>query len=224
MLMDYNWLVLAHLLLFVYWLGGDLGVFWSSRYVVDPTVSVDARVVAGKIMHALDLVPRVCLVLILPVGISMSAARWGLPVSGAALAVIWIAALAWLAIAVTVYLRGGTALARRLAPADTGVRIGVLVSCAGVAAWGFAGGGPLAEQPWLAGKFGLFALLVACGLAIRVALRPFVPAFRQLVVEGSKPELERQLAGSIAKVRPFVLLIWAGLVASAALGVFKPVG
>ena len=38
--------LLAHLLLFVYWLGGDLGVFYSSRFVVDATLTREARLVA----------------------------------------------------------------------------------------------------------------------------------------------------------------------------------
>ncbi len=60
--------LVAHLLLFVYWLGGDLGVFYSSRFVVDPGRSREARLTAAKIMLDLDLIPRICMSLTLTVG------------------------------------------------------------------------------------------------------------------------------------------------------------
>ena len=42
--------VIIHVLLFVYWLGGDLGVFYSSKFVVRPDISPEARAIAAKIM------------------------------------------------------------------------------------------------------------------------------------------------------------------------------
>ncbi|MDP7297072.1 MAG: hypothetical protein QGF92_06425, partial [Gammaproteobacteria bacterium] len=57
----YDFLLVFHLLLFVYWLGGDLGVYYSSGMVVDPKLSNSARVTAAKIMVNLDFVPRICM-------------------------------------------------------------------------------------------------------------------------------------------------------------------
>ena len=44
----YDWLIIFHLLLFVYWLGGDMGVFYSSSMVINPKLSNSARVTAGS--------------------------------------------------------------------------------------------------------------------------------------------------------------------------------
>ena len=63
--------IFLHVLLLVYWLGGDLGTFYSSRYIVKPDLSVEARSTALKIMSFCDVFPRICLVLFLPSGITL---------------------------------------------------------------------------------------------------------------------------------------------------------
>ena len=51
-------LLYLHILLFVYWLGGDAGVFYSSTFVTDTTLSREARLTAFKIFINLDMLPR----------------------------------------------------------------------------------------------------------------------------------------------------------------------
>ncbi|MCC5867213.1 MAG: hypothetical protein JJU27_01765 [Gammaproteobacteria bacterium] len=220
--MDPQWLVLAHLLLFVYWLGGDLGVFYSSRFVTNPALGTEARATAAHIMLAVDLAPRICMILILPVGLTLAAMTWGLDLSGLLLTLIWLGCLVWLVLAVSIYLREGSALAHLLARIDQAIRWFVIVVVGGVALWSLVADGPLAGQFWLAAKMLIFALLVICGLGIRAVLKPFGPAFGKLMREGSSPDVEADLGRSVARARPFVLAIWAGLVLAAGLGVFKP--
>ena len=63
-----DFFLILHLLLFAYWLGGDIGVYYSSGMVVNPKLGIEARRIAGKIMMNIDLVPRICLSLMLTVG------------------------------------------------------------------------------------------------------------------------------------------------------------
>src|SRR5690606_33420837 len=70
----HGWWIVLHIVLFVFWLGGDLGVFYSSRYVIDPALDPQARSTALRIMSGLDLAPKVCLVLFLPSGVTLMAA------------------------------------------------------------------------------------------------------------------------------------------------------
>jgi hypothetical protein len=69
----YHATLLLHLLLFTYWLGADLGVFYSSRYVLRSDLPPASRAVALKIMAWLDVAPRLCLVLFLPSGVTLMA-------------------------------------------------------------------------------------------------------------------------------------------------------
>lgn len=218
--MLYDLLVLVHVILFTYWLGGDLGVFYASRFVSDPDLGREARKTAAAIMLAVDMSPRICMVLILPVGLHLAAIRQQVPLSDPALAVIWIAALGWLGLVLAVHYVHAQPAAGALQRTDFLLRIVVIGATAGAAVWhvvdpDFIGG------DWIALKLLLFAVTVACGLAIRIVLRPFGPAFASLMEEGSRPATEGAIQRSLQRARPFVIAIWIALVLEAALGIFQ---
>ena len=54
-------LTLLHLLIPIYWLGGDLGAFYGSRFMIDPARSVPERMMALKILNNIDMAPRTTL-------------------------------------------------------------------------------------------------------------------------------------------------------------------
>jgi hypothetical protein len=76
-------LALLHLLIPVYWLGGDLGAFYSSRFMIDPARTVPERMMALKILNNIDMAPRTTLILAFPTGFTLAVAKgWiDLPVS-----------------------------------------------------------------------------------------------------------------------------------------------
>lgn len=218
--MLYDLLTLAHVILFAYWLGGDLGVFYASRSVSNPDLGKTARAVAARIMLAVDLSPRVCMVLILPVGLHMASIRNQMPMSDIALIGVWLAAALWLALVLLVHFvhhRGAGTVLQRV---DFGFRLLVIAATVGTA------GVQLARPEWIRAdwislKLLLFGILVGCGLGIRIALRPFAPAFTKLMSEGSTPNTEAAIQLSLGRARPFVIAIWIGLVLAAALGIFQ---
>ena len=65
---SYELMLLIHIILFCYWLGGDIGVFYSSNFVVDSKLSRETRLIAAKIMLGCDLIPKICMSLMLTVG------------------------------------------------------------------------------------------------------------------------------------------------------------
>lgn len=220
----YDAAILLHLLLLTYWLGGDLGVFYSSRFVMNPTLTPAARATALRIMAGCDLGPRICLVLFLPSGVSLMATRpHGADFLGAwQVGLVWALGLAWLALAVWSSLREHDAWLRRL---DLLVRIGLIIGLLGIAAFTILAHDPFGvttNPKWLGGKVALYAIAVGCGIAIRFRLRPFAPAFGALMTSGSTPDVERTLRGSIRRSEPFVFLIWLCIAGAATLGVVKP--
>jgi hypothetical protein len=219
--------ILLHILLLTYWLGADLGVFYASRYVTDPTVPLAGRMVATKVMHVVDMAPRVCLVLFLPSGVTLMALdEFGRDLFyGWPLALVWIASLIWLALVVLDYRRSPQRYAQLVHRVDFGVRIALVVGLLAVSAYAFVASEPFGvstNPKWLAGKVAAYGLCIFGGLMIRVKLRPFGKALAELQTSGSTPEVERAIHGSVRGSIPYVLLIWAMVLVAAFLGVVKP--
>jgi hypothetical protein len=203
------WIKLFHLLCLVYWLGADLGTFYAARFVARGELTPAARATAAKIMLGIDLAPRVCMPLTLASGVHLAAGIGLVPLAGAGIAAVWAACLAWMGTAVWLHHAPPGARKDAVARADFGAR-GLLVLA--LAAWAFTLPG------WLMLKLLCFAATVACGMAIRVALKPFGPAFGALMARGATPEGDAVLAGSIARCVPWVIAIWVLLLVAAAAG------
>jgi hypothetical protein len=214
--------LLVHVLLFVYWLGGDIGVFYSSRFVVDGSLERETRMIAAKIMLNIDLVPRICMSLMLTVGGILSEYH-GIEHPMWQMVGIVLLGPVWLALVLTIHFREGTPLAATLTRIDFWFRWILIASViASVANSWF--GDRLADAPWVGLKLLVFAGLVFCGLMIRLALKPFVAAFHKLAAGTITDEDNTAMAASLGRVRPFVVLIWVGLIVEAVLGIVKPFG
>ncbi len=213
--------ILAHLLLFAYWLGGDLGVFYASRYRNRGDLDIKTRLLIGKITAAIDMSPRTTLVLMLPVGLTLAANLGLSPVTGVWLALVWIASLAWLLLVWTVHLKKGTERARQFANLDMLIRAAVVVVLTVAAIATFVTGEPFVEN-WLALKVLLFAGTVFCGIMIRFAIKPYGVIFEEIVAEGSTPEREARFKSAAKVSRFWVKSLWALLLVAAWVGIAKP--
>jgi hypothetical protein len=217
-----------HIALFAYWLGGDVGVFYASRYIIKSELGAESRAVATKIMHATDIAPRISLVLILPSGITLMAEG---PlgdeffVHGWLLALVWVCGLAWLAVSLIDYRGGDTPLARLSQKADLLVRYALSAALVAVGLYTILATDPFGvdtNPKWLGAKVVAYALCIFSGVMIRRQLKPFGPAFGKLVTSGSTPEVEKAILGSIKRCEPWVYAIWTLVLLAALLGVMKP--
>ena len=218
---SYVFVKLAHLLLFAYWLGGDIGVFYSATFLRKRALGIEARQTALRILAWIDMIPRYCLVLMLPVGYMLADRVGAVNLRPGWIAITWLVALSWLSLVVSVHRFQGTLLGERLRKVDLVWRFILVPGLIWDAVQGFRGTGHLLT-PWLSGKVLAYSLCIVCGIGIRVFGKPMVPALRQIFTTGSTPELEDLVVRTQAKTRPMVLMIWALLVTAAFLGIAKP--
>lgn len=215
-------LLVLHVGLFGIWLGSDFATFLSSRFVMKEDLAVSTRTTIAKLMLLFDLGPRIALVLMLPAGLAL-AQTYGGPFQGVGPTIaIWAVALAWLWAVLTIHFKEGSALAERLRSIDLGFRSLVAAGLVGSAVWSLAGDSGPFFQTFLAVKVLLFGLIIACGIAIRFALKPFSATFGALVTHGSTPEREAQLKRDLIATYPYVFAIWTMVIVAAILGVVRP--
>ena len=123
-------LTLLHLLVPIYWLGGDLGTFLSGRVLRNPAHSPAERLLALKILLNCDMGPRTALIMAFPTGFSLAVAKGWLALPLWAVALAWLAGLGWLAVAWAIHLKHGPA-ANPYRKADSVIRISALAALTG---------------------------------------------------------------------------------------------
>lgn len=216
--MDYQLWVVAHILAAGYWLGTDLAVYWIAGRIVDPTLPPAVRGFCAKAMLLLDMVPRTCLILTLAIGLTLAARLGSIAPLAPWLPLLWLAALAWLALAWTVFRLEHSPRGHQLARLDFGLRVLIALGCAALAVDAGRAGGWIPAQGWLAAKLGIFAAIIALGLVIRVQLRPFGALYARTLASDATAADHAALRRLIARVKLPVWAIWIGLVVAVVLG------
>jgi len=210
---------LLHLLVFVYWLGGDLGAFYTSRFLIKPGISADRRMLAAKVVNDVDMAPRTALILAFPTGLTLAHVKGWISLPLPLLVIVWLAALGWLALAWTIHMKHGAAPAL-WRKTDLAIRWALITGLVAAALWNMAGEGSL--PLFLSLKLLALAGCTGFGLFIRSVLKPLGPALMGLSGPDA-PAAEASLAATLNRARPLVTGIWALLVIAALLALFKPV-
>lgn len=211
-------LTLLHVLVFVYWLGGDLGAFYTSSFMTDPKRSVPERMMALKILNNIDMAPRTTLILAYPTGLTLAWAKGWVDVPGYIPAIAAIAFLGWLALAWAVHLQHGTNGAiKRI---DLGIRYLCVVA---FAAGGVAGLTGVREMPlFIALKLCILAVCITLGLIVRRQIAPLFGAIREMATTGPTPATDAAIRGANNQARVSVLSLWVLITLAAFLGIAMP--
>lgn len=208
----------AHVLGLVYWLGADLGVFYSSYILCDDQQPSKVRVSAARILFALDQAPRVSMTLMLPLGVHLAVSVGYIVAPSWLVPAIWLLAAGWLTMVLLLHFKGHGDALPGLKRFDLLFRAVLVIALVGIGLVAMIGAMP-GVTSWAGTKLAIFGALVFCGLMVRIQLKPFGPAFGQLV-RGEATETDNQaIRRSIGGTRPFVLAIWVGLLLNTALGV-----
>ena len=213
--------VFVHVMLLVYWLGADLGVLLLARAAKRADLSFGERAFALKMAITIDLTPRLCFALMLPVGLHVTAAGGFAAVPAWLLAAAWAVALGWILLLFAIGRNEGKPAAETYGRINLGLQTVLMLVVGVVALSSIFGNGPL-QSDWLAAKLLGFAVIFALSIGIDFAFRPVVPAFMRLAGEGTTPDIERSIVGAIDGATRYVLALYALLIAIAFLGAVKP--
>lgn len=216
----YDVLLLLHAVLFAYWLGADLGVFYAARFAADGKYSVETRQTIGAIMAFVDLAPRLSVPLVGATGISMGVISGAISMRVAWVWAVWLAALLW--VASNVHIHRNRAALDRIQPVirfDTRWRFFLMVVAAGAAIASLLGFG-ITSNIALAVKLLILATAIALSLVLRLFFRPYRPALRRIAAGGDNVAESAIMAAALARARPVVIAIWIAVIIAAAIGLW----
>ncbi len=210
-----------HILLFVFWLGADVGVYLTMIFVKNAKLSFETRATLIKLAFYIDLFPRFASALILPVGVQLTRSLGLYPVSDSLLTLAWMIGLTWSALHLTVTLRKGTPLAKRLQSINIGLEVVVGLFFVVVGALSLITGSPI-DTAWLSIKLLLFGLIFWVVLGIDTTFQPFTTIL-QMGPDGSTPEREAAVTSSTNYTLVWAMLLYVLILIIAFMGTVKPV-
>ena len=218
----YSLLLYLHLLLFVYWLGADVGVFALALALKNPDYSVEQRTLMMRLSLTIDMVPRMAMITVSPVGLHLAARSGLVNVPGWLFAVIWTLAVVWMV--------GEWLAFRRLGrPAAVPFYIfnGVLMLIACLGWLGFGVASLINDAPfmatWLALKVTLVGGVFLVSTLMAVFYAPVEALLERLRQEGSSAELEARIGSQVNRGAFWTVTLFVMLATIGFLGLTKPV-
>ncbi len=215
-------LIYLHLLLFVLWLGGDLGVFVLGQHFRRRDYSLPERLTLLKLLVAIDLGPRSAWALMVPVSLSMLfAGGWWPALPGAVVVAAWVIGLGWLWLVWDAHRHDMTPRAARDRKIEGWLRYALAGFYLWLGAASLGTGAPLVQH-WLAVKALLFGLIFVAAIMIDVAFKPVGGQLMRLIAEGSSDATEVPLRATMDGTRRWVFAVYALLFVTSYLGLVKP--
>jgi hypothetical protein len=196
-----------HILMFVFWIGTDLGVFLSAKKSTDPKLSFETRILLLHMALRIELLPRTMWKAALPLGVMLSEGLGLIDIGTSGIIATWIFSIAWWAVSMYGAYHYDKPIGHKFAKITNVLTGAVGVACIAVAAMSLAGNGPIdADATWLSWKIGLYGLINLMVIVMIVIFDPLGAAFGRLAVEGSTPEIEGIIAGVMDRS---AVIIWA---------------
>jgi hypothetical protein len=211
----------VHIILFVFWLGADVGVFVSALYAKNTKYSFETRATILQAGMIIDTLPRICFALMLPVGLHLTNALGMYPFEAWVFAAAWIIGIGWVIVILVAGANQGKPIADTLSKLQFGFQaiMGLIFTVIGLNS--LATDAPI-DQPWFAVKILLFGLVFWCAIAIDLCFRPFVAPFLEIGKFGSTPEREEAVTRAVNNTLVAVSTLYVLIFAIAFIGKIKP--
>jgi len=216
----YAGLLFLHILLLVFWLGTDLGVFLAAKLSERGEFSPETRATVLKLGMVLDRLPRSAIVLILPSGLQLAAMSGLIDVPSYLPGLAWGIAFLWLRILWGGFLNPETPTEGRAMLFNF-----VMNAVMAVVVCGFGLSLLLGDtvSNWLAAKVLLVGLIFICGVVLDVLFKPAVATFVSIMTEGANDEKNARYSRQLAPVYLAVLAIYVLVLLAAWLGISKSI-
>jgi hypothetical protein len=209
-----------HVVLLVFWLGPDVGIMVAGAYATNAGLNPAQRAGAARMMQYYEIMPRVCMSLMLTVGGILSE-QVGLEHPLWQMAGIYLLGPLWLALTLVAYFGNSAGAGALAAKLEQWLRIALIIGVPVSVAYSIATG-RLTEAPYIGSKLILFALVLLLGLLARRAFAPFLDGVRQLPVQGASPAIDQSMVASFGRGRRLVFATWVALLVAALIGIVQP--
>ncbi len=216
---SYSIWVILHVLLLVFWLGTDVGVFLSAKYTERSDLSVETRTIALKIGMTLDRLPRSALTLIFPSGLELATRMGLLTLPGWALPLVWVISLGWLVVLWAGFLRPETPIEKKSMLFNFMMNVIMALLVGGYGLYLLLA---TDTATWLAVKVVVTGLVFVTGVMLDVLFKPAVEAFMAILAEGGSAERDARYSKAIGPVYNAVLMIYVLVLVALVMGVSKP--
>ncbi len=218
----YPTLVYIHLLLFVLWLGADVGVFLLGQHFRKRhDYTLEQRIALLKMLVLVDMTPRSAWALMVPVSLSLVYMNglWTMP--SWLLILSWLVGGFWLWIVWDAHKHDQTPRAARDRKIENVLKYGLTAFYLWLGIASLVTGSPLGAE-WVAWKALLFGCIFAAAIMIDVAFKPVGAQLGALLEKGSSDETEIPLRRTMDRTRIWVWIVYLLLIATSWLGVVKP--
>lgn len=214
-------LLVFHIAVLGYWLGSELVINSTYRYL-----SWSERMPFAErdrlLDHVMDVDQHVRYAMVLQAGLGTALAAYlGYFPGGQPLAIgAGVFATLWLLLVEVTHRARKRPWGRTWARIDMILRYALvlaLVTCAAATALG-----AVTLPGWLAWKLVLFAGTIASGLGIRIWLLRLFGAWPRLKSEGSSPELEREVKYVYVMATATLVMLWICIAGIVYVSIFKP--
>lgn len=216
-----HWLLVAHIVVLGYWLGTELVINSTYRYVAHGA-EIPFRERSRLMEHVMndDQHVRYALVLQASLGTAI-AALYGYVPGGTALAIAaGVAGAMWLAFVELVHRLRREESGRKLAAVDRASRYGLMALLLAVASGLLGGAWPMPE--WLRWKLALFAGAMLCGVGIRFALIEHFRTWAIMEKEGPSAETNAVVRKTYVRGTSVLVLLWVFISTITILSLSKP--
>ncbi|QGN54442.1 hypothetical protein [Novosphingobium sp. Gsoil 351] len=219
----YPTLVYVHLLLFVLWLGADVGVFLLGQHFRKRHLyTLDQRLALLKLLVLIDMTPRTAWALMVPLSLSVSAAGGWWQVPGWLVAAGWAIGGVWLGLVWDAHKHDQTPRAARNRRIEGWIRYLLAAFYLWLGGLSLGSGWPIAVG-WLAWKALLFGLIFVAAIMIDVSFKPVGGQLAAVLRDGSSDATEVPLRRTMDRTRIWVWATYLLLVATSYLGVTKAI-